>query len=248
MTNNDIAISVRDLTKRFGSFTAVDHITFDVRKGEIFGFLGANGAGKTTAMRMLCGLSYPTSGSGSVAGFNVCTQGEDIKRHIGYMSQKFSLYGDLSVKQNLRLFSTIYGLSDSEIRDRMSAVMQRLDMESMADARVNSIPVGWRQKLSFAAATIHNPEIVFLDEPTGGVDPVTRRKFWELIYQASSEGMTIFVTTHYLDEAEYCNRISIMVDGKIAALDTPAALKAKYHADSMDGVFRIVAKDAQRSE
>lgn len=248
MTNNDIAISVRDLTKRFGSFTAVDHITFDVRKGEIFGFLGANGAGKTTAMRMLCGLSYPTSGSGSVAGFNVCTQGEDIKRHIGYMSQKFSLYGDLSVKQNLRLFSTIYGLSDSEIRDRMSAVMQRLDMESMADARVNSIPVGWRQKLAFAAATIHNPEIVFLDEPTGGVDPVTRRKFWELIYQASSEGMTIFVTTHYLDEAEYCNRISIMVDGKIAALDTPAALKAKYHADSMDGVFRIVAKDAQRSE
>ena len=248
MTNNDIAISVRDLTKRFGSFTAVDHITFDVRKGEIFGFLGANGAGKTTAMRMLCGLSYPTSGSGSVAGFNVCTQGEDIKRHIGYMSQKFSLYGDLSVKQNLRLFSTIYGLSDSEIRDRMSAVMQRLDMESMADARVNSIPVGWRQKLAFAAATIHNPEIVFLDEPTGGVDPVTRRKFWELIYQASPEGMTIFVTTHYLDEAEYCNRISIMVDGKIAALDTPAALKAKYHADSMDGVFRIVAKDAQRSE
>ena len=248
MTNNDIAISVRDLTKRFGSFTAVDHITFDVRKGEIFGFLGANGAGKTTAMRMLCGLSYPTSGSGSVAGFNVCTQGEDIKRHIGYMSQKFSLYGDLSVKQNLRLFSTIYGLSDSEIRDRMSAVMQRLDMESMADARVNSKPVGWRQKLAFAAATIHNPEIVFLDEPTGGVDPVTRRKFWELIYQASSEGMTIFVTTHYLDEAEYCNRISIMVDGKIAALDTPAALKAKYHADSMDGVFRIVAKDAQRSE
>ena len=248
MTNNDIAISVRDLTKRFGSFTAVDHISFDVRKGEIFGFLGANGAGKTTAMRMLCGLSYPTSGSGSVAGFNVCTQGEDIKRHIGYMSQKFSLYGDLSVKQNLRLFSTIYGLSDSEIRERMSAVMQRLDMESMADARVNSIPVGWRQKLAFAAATIHNPEIVFLDEPTGGVDPVTRRKFWELIYQASSEGMTIFVTTHYLDEAEYCNRISIMVDGKIAALDTPAALKAKYHADSMDGVFRIVAKDAQRSE
>ena len=248
MTNNDIAISVRDLTKRFGSFTAVDHITFDVRKGEIFGFLGANGAGKTTAMRMLCGLSYPTSGSGSVAGFNVCTQGEDIKRHIGYMSQKFSLYGDLSVKPNLRLFSTIYGLSDSEIRDRMSAVMQRLDMESMADARVNSIPVGWRQKLAFAAATIHNPEIVFLDEPTGGVDPVTRRKFWELIYQASSEGMTIFVTTHYLDEAEYCNRISIMVDGKIAALDTPAALKSKYHADSMDGVFRIVAKDAQRSE
>ncbi|MDE6071347.1 MAG: ABC transporter ATP-binding protein [Muribaculaceae bacterium] len=245
---NNIAISVKELTKCFGSFTAVDHVTFDVKKGEIFGFLGANGAGKTTAMRMLCGLSYPTSGSGTVAGFNVCTQGEDIKRHIGYMSQKFSLYGDLTVKQNLRLFSTIYGLSDREIQERMSAVMQRLDMKGMENTRVNSIPVGWRQKLAFAASTIHNPDIVFLDEPTGGVDPVTRRKFWELIYQASSEGMTVFVTTHYLDEAEYCNRVSIMVDGRIAALDTPAALKVKYNAESMDEVFRIVAKDAQRSE
>ena len=249
MTNkDDIAISVKGLTKKFGHFTAVDHITFDVRKGEIFGFLGANGAGKTTAMRMLCGLSYPTSGSGSVAGFDVNTQGEEIKRHIGYMSQKFSLYGDLSVKQNLRLFSTIYGMSDREIKTRMDEVMKQLDMESMADARVKSIPVGWRQKLAFATATIHRPEIVFLDEPTGGVDPVTRRRFWELIYQASSEGMTVFVTTHYLDEAEYCNRLSIMVDGKIAALDTPAALKEKYHVATMDEVFRIVAKDAQRSE
>ena len=248
MTNNNIAISVKDLTKRFGDFTAVDSITFDVRKGEIFGFLGANGAGKTTAMRMLCGLSYPTSGSGTVAGFNISTEGELIKRHIGYMSQKFSLYGDLSVVQNLRLFSTIYGLSSSETKKRMSAMMKRLGMDSMADARVKSIPVGWRQKLAFAASTIHNPEIVFLDEPTGGVDPVTRRKFWELIYQASSEGMTVFVTTHYLDEAEYCNRVSIMVDGRIAALDTPAALKKQFHADSMDEVFRIVAKDAQRTE
>ena len=248
MTNNNIAISVRDLTKCFGSFTAVEHISFDVRKGEIFGFLGANGAGKTTAMRMLCGLSYPTSGSGTVAGFNVCTEGEAIKRHIGYMSQKFSLYGDLTVSQNLRLFSTIYGLSDNEIKKRMSSVMKRLDMEGMANARVKSIPVGWRQKLAFAASTIHDPEIVFLDEPTGGVDPVTRRKFWELIYQASSGGMTVFVTTHYLDEAEYCNRVSIMVDGRIAALDTPARLKEKFHASTMDEVFRIVAKDAQRTE
>ncbi|MDE6091109.1 MAG: ABC transporter ATP-binding protein [Duncaniella sp.] len=248
MTNGNIAISVRDLTKCFGTFTAVDHISFDVGKGEIFGFLGANGAGKTTAMRMLCGLSYPTSGSGTVAGFDVCTQGEQIKRRIGYMSQKFSLYGDLTVTQNLRLFSTIYGLTDSEIKSRMKDVFERLDMEGMANARVKSIPVGWRQKLAFAASTIHSPEIVFLDEPTGGVDPVTRRKFWELIYQASSEGMTVFVTTHYLDEAEYCNRVSIMVDGRIAALDTPTALKSKYHAESMDEVFRTVAKDAQRSE
>ena len=248
MTNSNIAISVRDLTKCFGTFTAVDHISFDVGKGEIFGFLGANGAGKTTAMRMLCGLSYPTSGSGTVAGFDVYTEGEQIKRHIGYMSQRFSLYGDLTVAQNLRLFSTIYGLTDGEIKSRMDIVMKRLDMEGMADARVKSIPVGWRQKLAFAASTIHTPEIVFLDEPTGGVDPVTRRKFWELIYQASSEGMTVFVTTHYLDEAEYCNRVSIMVDGRIAALDTPAALKARYHAETMDEVFRTVAKDAQRSE
>ena len=248
MTKNNTAISVRDLTKCFGSFTAVDHISFDVAKGEIFGFLGANGAGKTTAMRMLCGLSYPTSGSGTVAGFDIRSEGEQIKRRIGYMSQKFSLYGELTVAQNLRLFSTIYGLTDKEIKTRMETVIRHLDMQDMANARVKSIPVGWRQKLAFATSTIHTPEIVFLDEPTGGVDPVTRRKFWELIYQASSEGMTVFVTTHYLDEAEYCNRVSIMVDGKIAALDTPAALKAKYHAQSMDEVFRMVAKNAQRSE
>lgn len=248
MTDNKIAISVKDLTKRFGSFTAVDNISFDVRKGEIFGFLGANGAGKTTAMRMLCGLSYPTSGSGTVAGFDIRTQGEEIKRRIGYMSQKFSLYGDLTAVQNLRLFATIYGLSDREIKERMGAVMRDLDMESMAGSPVKSIPVGWRQKLAFAAATIHRPGILFLDEPTGGVDPLTRRKFWELIYRASSEGMTVFVTTHYLDEAEYCHRVSIMVDGRIAALDTPAALKTKYDAETMDEVFRMVAKDAQRAE
>lgn len=248
MTDNKIAISVKDLTKRFGSFTAVDNISFDVRKGEIFGFLGANGAGKTTAMRMLCGLSYPTSGSGTVAGFDIRTQGEEIKRRIGYMSQKFSLYGDLTAVQNLRLFATIYGLSDREIKERMGAVMRDLDMESMAGSPVKSIPVGWRQKLAFAAATIHRPGILFLDEPTGGVDPLTRRKFWELIYRASSEGMTVFVTTHYLDEAEYCHRVSIMVDGRIAALDTPAALKTKYDAETMDEVFRMVAKDAQRTE
>lgn len=248
MTDNKIAISVKDLTKRFGSFTAVDNISFDVRKGEIFGFLGANGAGKTTAMRMLCGLSYPTSGSGTVAGFDIRTQGEEIKRRIGYMSQKFSLYGDLTAVQNLRLFATIYGLSDREIKERMGAVMKDLDMESMAGSPVKSIPVGWRQKLAFAAATIHRPGILFLDEPTGGVDPLTRRKFWELIYRASSEGMTVFVTTHYLDEAEYCHRVSIMVDGRIAALDTPAALKTKYDAETMDEVFRMVAKDAQRAE
>lgn len=248
MTDNKIAISVKDLTKRFGSFTAVDNISFDVRKGEIFGFLGANGAGKTTAMRMLCGLSYPTSGSGTVAGFDIRTQGEEIKRRIGYMSQKFSLYGDLTAVQNLRLFATIYGLSDREIKERMGAVMRDLDMESMAGSPVKSIPVGWRQKLAFAAATIHCPGILFLDEPTGGVDPLTRRKFWELIYRASSEGMTVFVTTHYLDEAEYCHRVSIMVDGRIAALDTPAALRTKYDAETMDEVFRMVAKDAQRAE
>lgn len=248
MNGNDTAISVNELTKKFGEFTAVDHITFSVRKGEIFGFLGANGAGKTTAMCMLCGLSYPTSGSGTVAGFDIASQGEQIKRRIGYMSQKFSLYGDLTVEQNLRLFSTIYGLSDAEIKSRMAAVMEELDMSGMARSRVKSLPVGWRQKLAFAAATIHNPDIVFLDEPTGGVDPVTRRRFWELIYRASSRGMTVFVTTHYLDEAEYCNRISIMVDGRIAALDSPAALKQKFHAETMDAVFRIVAQDAQRSE
>lgn len=248
MESNDKVIKVKDLTKKFGSFTAVDHITFDVTKGEIFGFLGANGAGKTTAMRMLCGLSYPTSGDGMVAGCDINTQTEEIKHRIGYMSQKFSLYGDLSVEENLRLFATIYGMSDSEIKTASTKLFDELGMKDLRNVLVKDIPVGWKQKLAFATATIHKPDVVFLDEPTGGVDPVTRRKFWELIYKASSEGMTVFVTTHYLDEAEYCNRVSIMVDGKISALDSPAALKEKYKVSTMDEVFRIVAKDAIRED
>lgn len=246
--SDDKVISVRNLTKKFGSFTAVDHISFDVKRGEIFGFLGANGAGKTTAMRMLCGLSYPTSGDGSVAGCDINSQAEEIKKRIGYMSQKFSLYGDLTVMDNLRLFATIYGMSDNEIASASATLFRELEMESMRNTPVKDIPVGWKQKLAFATATIHRPQVVFLDEPTGGVDPVTRRRFWELIYKASSEGMTVFVTTHYLDEAEYCNRVSIMVDGRISALDSPAALKKRYHASTIDEVFRIVAKDAVRDD
>lgn len=248
MNENNYAISVRGLTKKFGSFTAVDHISFDVGRSEIFGFLGANGAGKTTAMRMLCGLSRPTAGTGTVAGCDINTQSEMIKRRIGYMSQKFSLYEGLTVTENLRLFATIYGMSDRAIREQSNRVFSLLDMDNMRDTLVKDIPVGWKQKLAFASATIHRPDIVFLDEPTGGVDPVTRRKFWELIYRVSSEGMTVFVTTHYLDEAEYCNRVSIMVDGCITALDTPKALKSEYHADTMDQVFRIVARQATRGE
>lgn len=248
MENNNSAISVRDLTKKFGNFTAVDHISFDVGKGEIFGFLGANGAGKTTAMRMLCGLSFPTSGQGQVAGYDIVSQSEDIKRHIGYMSQKFSLYGELTVIENLRLFSSIYGMNRQSFRLASSRLLEELEMTDMQNVLVKDIPVGWKQKLAFLSATIHSPEIVFLDEPTGGVDPVTRRKFWELIYKASSDGMTVFVTTHYLDEAEYCNRVSIMVDGHINALDAPAALKQRYNVSSMDEVFRIVAKDSTRSD
>ncbi|MDE7422018.1 MAG: ABC transporter ATP-binding protein [Muribaculaceae bacterium] len=245
---NDKAISVKNLTKKFGSFTAVDHITFDVAKGEIFGFLGANGAGKTTAMRMLCGLSRPTEGDGHVAGCDIITQAEAIKHRIGYMSQKFSLYADLTVEENIRLFSTIYGMSSSQIREASERLFKELEMENMRNTFVKDIPVGWKQKLALATATIHKPQIVFLDEPTGGVDPVTRRKFWELIYKASSDGMTVFVTTHYLDEAEYCNRIFIMVDGKISALDSPSALKEKYHVATIDEVFRIVAQNAQRTD
>ena len=248
MTSNENVITVRNLTKKFGSFTAVDHISFDVKKGEIFGFLGANGAGKTTAMRMLCGLSFPTSGDGSVAGFDINISSEEIKRRIGYMSQKFSLYEDLSVIENIRLFATIYGMSDEDIRQASDNLFRSLEMEGMRNTRVKDLPVGWKQKLAFATATIHRPQVVFLDEPTGGVDPVTRRRFWEMIYKASSEGMTVFVTTHYLDEAEYCNRVSIMVDGRISALDSPAALKKKYNVATMDEVFRIVAKDAVRGD
>ncbi|MDE7412166.1 MAG: ABC transporter ATP-binding protein [Muribaculaceae bacterium] len=246
MKDNEKVISVKNLTKKFGSFTAVDHISFDVGKGEIFGFLGANGAGKTTAMRMLCGLSLPSSGEGRVAGYDIIRQPEEIKRHIGYMSQKFSLYENLRVNENIRLFSIIYGMSDSSMKEASEKLYKDLRMEDMSKTLVKDLPVGWKQKLAFAVATIHRPEIVFLDEPTGGVDPLTRRRFWELIYKASSEGMTIFVTTHYLDEAEYCNRVSIMVDGRISALDSPEALKERFQVSSMDDVFRIVAKDALR--
>jgi ABC-type multidrug transport system, ATPase component len=247
-TGSNHAIDVRELTKKFGSFTAVDHISFSVGRGEIFGFLGANGAGKTTAMRMLCGLSRPTSGSGTVAGCDIITQAECIKNRIGYMSQKFSLYELLTVEENLRLFATVYGMPHNKFRKESARIFAMLDMESLRRTLVRDIPVGWKQKLAFASATIHNPEIVFLDEPTGGVDPVTRRRFWELIYRASSEGMTVFVTTHYLDEAEYCNRVSIMADGRIAALDTPAALKQEYGVATMDDVFRRVAENALRTD
>lgn len=237
-------IEVDRLTKKFGSFTAVDAITFQVAKGEIFGFLGANGAGKTTAMRMLCGLSVPTAGKARVDGFDVRTQSEQVKRHIGYMSQKFSLYEQLTVIENLRLFATIYGLCRKEITERTDRLFAELEMDGMRHTTVRDLPVGWKQRLAFCAATIHDPAVVFLDEPTGGVDPVTRRRFWELIYQASAKGMTVFVTTHYLDEAEYCNRISIMVDGRIAALDSPAALKRKYKAQTIQQLFESVVSQS----
>ena len=245
---NDYIISVRELTKCFGNFTAVNRISFDVRRGEIFGFLGANGAGKTTAMRMICGLSYPTSGSGTVAGWDVMREGEQIKRHIGYMSQKFSLYNDLTVWENIRLFAGIYGLSKAETERRAAEALERLNFTSERNTLVGSLPLGWKQKLSFAVATIHRPEVVFLDEPTGGVDPITRRQFWEMIYEAADNGTTIFVTTHYMDEAEYCSLVSIMVDGEVRALDTPARLKEQFAAESMDEVFRILARGAKRGE
>lgn len=245
---NDVVISVKELTKCFGDFTAVDHISFDVKRGEIFGFLGANGAGKTTAMRMLCGLSFPTSGSGNVAGFDIMTEGERIKRHIGYMSQKFSLYNDLTVWENIRFFAGIYGLNKSETKERAQSILEKLHFTSERNTLVGALPLGWKQKLSFAVATIHNPEIVFLDEPTGGVDPITRRQFWEMIYEAAHAGTTIFVTTHYMDEAEYCSRVSIMVDGKVCALDTPSQLKRAFAATSMDEVFRQLARGAKRGE
>lgn len=245
---NEIVISVRDLTKKFGRFTAVDNISFDVKKGEIFGFLGANGAGKTTAMRMLCGLSFPTSGTGSVAGFDVMTEAEEIKSHIGYMSQRFSLYNDLTIWENMMLFAGIYGMSKKESEDRALWLLDRLQFMSEKDTVVGFLPLGWKQKLSFVIATIHRPEVIFLDEPTGGVDPITRRQFWELIYEEAASGTTIFVTTHYMDEAEYCSRVSIMVDGKIEALDTPQELKKQFGAASMDEVFRTLARSAKRGD
>lgn len=240
-------IQVSNLTKQFGSFTAVDHINFEVGSGEIFGFLGANGAGKTTAMRMLCGLLHPTSGKGKVAGYDIYTQPDKIKRSIGYMSQKFSLYNDLNVWENIRLFGGIYGLTDARIKQKTDELLSVLNMESERNTMVESLPLGWKQKLSFSIAVLHEPKIVFLDEPTGGVDPVTRRQFWELIYQAAFEkGITVFVTTHYMDEAEYCNRVSIMVDGRIDALNTPAILKKEFNASDMTGVFHQLARQAKR--
>jgi len=241
-------ITTKELTKRFNDFVAVDHISFEVYKGEIFGFLGANGAGKTTAMRMLCGLSLPTSGKAVIAGFDVYKQTEHIKRSIGYMSQKFSLYEDLTVKENIRFYGGIYGKSNQFIKNKTAWLLQQLRLEDEANKLVGSLPLGWKQKLAFSVAIFHEPQIVFLDEPTGGVDPVTRREFWNLIYEAAATGITIFVTTHYMDEAEYCNRVSIMVDGRIDALDSPVALKEKYNAASMDEVFLQLARKASRSE
>ena len=234
------------LTKRFGTFTAVDHISFSVRPGEIFGFLGANGAGKTTAMRMLCGLSKPTSGTGMVAGFDIAAQPEQVKRHIGYMSQKFSLYEDLKVWENLRLFGGIYGLKERDIARKTDEMLRELGFEAERNTLVRALPLGWKQKLAFSVSIFHEPRVVFLDEPTGGVDPVTRRRFWELIYRAANRGITVFVTTHYMDEAEYCDRVSIMVDGRIEALDSPKNLRAQYRAESMDEVFQQLARRATR--
>lgn len=245
---NEPIISVRELSKSFGGFKAVDRISFEVARGEIFGFLGANGAGKTTAMRMLCGLSRPTSGGGTVAGYDIARQGERIKRHIGYMSQRFSLYDDLTVIENIRLYGGIYGLSRREILRQAVALLRRLDFRRESRTLVGALPLGWKQKLAFSVATLHRPEVVFLDEPTGGVDPVTRRQFWELIYEAAAGGMTVFVTTHYMDEAEYCSRVSIMVDGRIRALGAPAELKREFAAESMDEVFRTLARGAKRTE
>jgi ABC-2 type transport system ATP-binding protein len=249
-------ISVRDLTKQFGSFTAVDNISFDVYRGEIFGFLGANGAGKTTAMRMLCGLSFPTAGTGTVVGFDVRTESELIKRHIGYMSQRFSLYEDLTVAENMELYGGIYGMNTTDIRARVNELLDRLHFADHQHDLVGSLPLGWKQKLAFMVATIHRPELVFLDEPTGGVDPITRRQFWDLIRTTAQEGTTIFVTTHYMDEAEYCDRITMMVDGTIRALDTPANLRRRfadtlhrpYDDMTMEQVFYHLAREAKRGE
>ncbi len=245
---SDVAIQARDLTRTFGSFTAVDHITLEVQAGEIFGFLGANGAGKTTAMRMFIGLLAPSSGTATVAGHDIYTQSEAIKRSIGYMSQRFSLYEDLTIRENIRLYGGIYGLASADIRDRSQQILTRLGMEQSADLQVRAIPLGWRQKLSFSVALLHRPRIIFLDEPTGGVDPITRRQFWELIYQTAADGTTVLVTTHYMDEAEYCDRISIMVAGKIGAMGTRAELKRQFDTDSMDDVFVQLARPTTGAE
>ena len=242
MTKIENIITVKNLVKKFGDFIANDHLTFEVRKGEIFGFLGANGAGKTTAIRILCGLSYPTSGLLRVAGFDVYSQREKIKKNIGYMSQKFSLYDDLTVFENIRFYGGIYGLTKKEIISRADLLIGNLNLGEARNKLIREIPLGWKQKLAFSVAILHNPKIVFLDEPTGGVDPITRRQFWNLIYAAAREGITVFVTTHYMDEAEYCDRVSIMVDGRIAALGTPEELKEKYRSANMNEVFLMLAR------
>ncbi len=235
-------VEVEGMTKKFGDFTAVDSISFRVKKGEIFGFLGANGAGKTTAIKILCGLSRPTSGKVTVDGLNVYTQAEKIKEKIGYMSQKFSLYDDLNIEENIRLFGGIYGLSNKEIKEKSEILINKLGLQDVRKELLKSLPLGWKQKLAFSVAIIHDPSIVFLDEPTGGVDPITRRQFWEMIYEASSKGVTIFVTTHYMDEAEYCSRISMMVDGRIAAMGKPSELKKELGVRNMDEFFVKLAR------
>lgn len=242
----ETVIKTHNLTKTFGDFIAVNAISFEVKAGEIFGFLGANGAGKTTAMRILCGLLSPTSGEANVAGFDVYKENESIKKHIGYMSQKFSLYENLTVRENIEFFGGIYGLSRKELKEKGNDLIQRLGMEKEAEKLVGSLPLGWKQKISFSTAILHQPKIVFLDEPTGGVDPITRRQFWDMIYEATDAGITVFVTTHYMDEAEYCDRVSIMVDGSISALDTPNNLKNEFETDSMEGVFLKLARQAKR--
>lgn len=247
MKTDKYVIEADGLTKQFGDFIATNHITFKVHEGEIFGFLGANGAGKTTAMRMLCGLSRPSDGSASVAGYDVYHEAEQVKRHIGYMSQKFSLYDDLTVYENLKLFGGIYGMPMSKIREKADVLLAELGFAKERDTMVRSLPLGWKQKLAFSLSIFHEPKIVFLDEPTGGVDPVTRRQFWELIYQAADRGITVFVTTHYMDEAEYCDRVSIMVDGKIEALDSPKKLKRQFGVETMYDVFLQLARKAKRN-
>jgi ABC-2 type transport system ATP-binding protein len=245
---SEIVIHTENLTRKFGDFVAVNNISFDVKAGEIFGFLGANGAGKTTAMKILCGLLSPTSGVASVAGFDVYKENEQIKENIGYMSQKFSLYENLTVRENITFFGGIYGIDRKSLKIKSEELIQRLGLGLEADKLVGSLPLGWKQKISFSVAILHNPKVVFLDEPTGGVDPITRRQFWDMIYEASAKGITVFVTTHYMDEAEYCDRVSIMVDGAIAAMGKPSDLKKQFGVENMDGVFLQLARGAKRSE